>query len=293
MKTSLGPESFCFHEWEKAQVSVLGRWQLPPVHLDIVLKYLRIDGLTLPISTRSFGRTADQFAAIGKAELPAMEASGLVADDEVVPPLIDALKTLSTPYLWVDSMWFPEPGSDHCWRALAVFTEGNRVVLGVQAPSEDPKRGGLLTVEVHQNVPLPSVVLGTLPPAKPGTSGPIRVPHSSLQGEKVEDYDTSSMMQTATRQRGSSGDQQVELYEKIGKAPHARLGQIAANKRDQHGRRRRTQVLSWFDNVEPDGRYLESVERSSTGEPLYGLLPADARLIGNEINSLINQIRRA
>ncbi|MEB3365950.1 ESX secretion-associated protein EspG [Saccharopolyspora mangrovi] len=273
-------------------MSVLGRWQLPPVHLDIVLKYLRIDGLTLPISTRSFGHTADQFAAIGKAELPNMEASGVVVDDEVVPPLVDALKTLATPYLWVDSMWFPEPGSDHCWRAVAVFTEGNRVVLGVQAPSEDPKRGGLLTVEVHQNAPLPGVVLGTLPPAKPGAHGPIRVPHSSLQGEQVEDYDPSSMMQTATRTRGSSGDQQVELYEKIGKAPHVRLGQIAANMRDQHGRRRRTPVVSWFDNVEPDGRYLDRVERGSTGEPLYALLPADARLIGNEINSLINQVRQ-
>ena len=273
-------------------MSVLGRWQLPPVHLDIVLKHLRIDGLTLPISTRSFGHTAEQFSAIGKAELPIMEANGVVADDEVVMPLVDALKTLSTPYLWVDSMWFPEPGSDHCWRTVAVFTEGNRIVLGVQAPSEDPQRGGLLTVEVHQNAPLPGVVLGTLPPAKPGSYGPIRVPHSSMQGDQVEDYDPSSMMETATRKRGSSGDQQVELYEKIGKAQHVRIGQIAANMRDQHGRRRRTPVVSWFDNAEPDGRYLNRVERASTGEPLYALLPADAGLIGNEINSLINQVRQ-
>ncbi|SFS53290.1 EspG family protein [Saccharopolyspora flava] len=272
-------------------MSVLGRWQLLPVHLDIVLKYLKIDGLTLPISSRSFGRTGSEFNAIVRTEVPNMEAAGLVVDDEVVPPLVEALKTLATPYLWVDSMWFPQPGSDHCWRAVAVFTEGDRVVLGVQAPSEDPKRGGLLTVEVHQNVPLPSVVLATLPPAKPGINGPIRVPHSSLQGEQIEDYDPSSMMQTATRQRGSSGDQQVELYERVGKAQHARLGQLAANLRDQHGRRRRTQPVSWFDNLEPDGRYLDRVERGSTGEPLYALLPADARMIGNEINSLINQVR--
>ncbi|GAA2332771.1 hypothetical protein GCM10009854_05140 [Saccharopolyspora halophila] len=272
-------------------MSVLGRWQLAPVHLDIVCKYLEIERLTMPISTRSFGRTAEEFSNIGRAEYPAMEAAGVVVDDEIAPPLVEALKVLATPYFWVDSLWFPQPGTDHCWRALAAFTDENRVVLGVQAPGEDPQRGGLLTVEVYQNVPLPSVVLGTLPPAKPGTAGIVRVPHSSLNREQAEDYDPSNMMQSATPRRGSSGDRQVALLEQLGNAPHVRLGQLAANRRDQYNRRNRTQTISWFDNAEPDGRYVNKVERGSTGEPVYALLPADARLIGGEIDGLINSLR--
>ncbi|MER7010887.1 ESX secretion-associated protein EspG [Saccharopolyspora sp. NPDC000359] len=271
-------------------MGVLGRWQLQPVHLDIVLKYLGIGGLTLPLSSRSFGHTADQFRQIGLAELDRMVAAGLVADDEVVPQLAEALKTLATPYLWVDSLWFPQVGSDHCWRALAVPTEGNRVVLGVQAPSEDPKRGGLLTVEVHENVPLPQVLLATLPPTRPGSQGPVRVPQSSLAPRQPDDYDQGSLMQSATPDRGSSGDQQVALYERIGKAPHQRLGQIGANARDQYGRRKRSEVVSWFDN-EPEGRYLNRVERGSTGEPVFAILPAEARTIGAEIDRLIAQVR--
>lgn len=274
-------------------MSVLGRWQLQPVHLDVVLKYLRIDGLTLPLSSTSFGHTADEFAAIGKAELPAMEASGVVVNDEVPPPLATALKTLATPYLWVDSMWFPQAGTGPCWRALAVFTEGNRIVLGVQTPSDNPIRGGMLTVEVHENVPLPQLLLATLPPAKPGTNGPVRVPKSSLaQQQQPDEFDQGgSMMQSATASRGSSGDRLVELYKTIGTAPHQRWGQFAANLRDQHGRKKRTQPVSWFDNPEPDGRYLDRTERGSSGEQVFALIPADARTISAEIDSLIAQVR--
>ncbi|MBB5153356.1 ESX secretion-associated protein EspG [Saccharopolyspora phatthalungensis] len=273
-------------------MSVLGRWQLQPVHLDVVLKYLRIESLTLPLSSRSAGYTADHFSRIAKAELERMTAAGVVVNDEVAPPLVAALKTLATPYLWVDSLWFPQVGTDHCWRALAVFTEGNRVVLGVQTPSEDPQRGGMLTVEVHENVPLPQVLLATLPPTKPGNRGPVRVPRSSLvQQQQPDDFGQTSMMQSATPNRGSSGDRQVELYEAIGKSPHQRIGQIAANVRDQYGRRKRSQIVSWFDNPEPDGRYLNRIERGSTGDQVFALLPADARTIGAEIDSLIAQVR--
>ncbi|MFC7343131.1 ESX secretion-associated protein EspG [Saccharopolyspora griseoalba] len=272
-------------------MSVLGRWQLTPVHLDIVCKYLGIERLTAPISTRSFGRTTEELSRIGQAEHANLGAAGVVVDDEIAPPLVEALKVIAAPYFWVDSVWFPQPGTDHCWRALAAFAEDNRVVLGVQAPGEEPQRGGLLTVEVHQNVPLPSVVLGTLPPAKPGTAGVVRVPHSSLNEEKGENYDPTSMMQSATPRRASSGDRQVALLEQVGKAPHVRLGQLAANRRDQYNRRNRSQVVAWFDNAEPDGRYVNRVERGSTGEPVYALLPADARTIGTEIDALVNSLR--
>ncbi|MCX2733436.1 ESX secretion-associated protein EspG [Saccharopolyspora sp. NFXS83] len=273
-------------------MTALGSWQLPPVHLDVALKHLRIDRLTLPLTSRSTGYTAEQFSRVAKAELDRMYASGAVVDDEIAPALAGALRVLAAPYLWVDSIWFPKVGADHCWRTLAVFTEGNRVVLGVQSPGEDPKRGGLVTVEVHENVPLPQVLLATLPPARVGGQGPVRVPQASLQRQQQpDDFGQASMMRSATEERGSTGDRQVRLYEAIGNAPHQRIGQLAANLRDQYGRRRRSTVVSWFDNLEPDGRYLNRVERGSSGEQVFALVPADARTIGTEIDSLIAQVR--
>ncbi|MCA1185526.1 MULTISPECIES: ESX secretion-associated protein EspG [unclassified Saccharopolyspora] len=272
-------------------MTALGSWQLPPVHLDVALKYLGIERLTLPLTSRSAGYTAEQFTRIAKPELERMHASGVAVADEIAPPLAAALKVLATPFLWVDSIWFPQVGADHCWRALAAFTEGNRVVLGVQAPSEDPNRGGLLTVEVHQNVPLPQVLLGTLPPARPGGQGPVRVPATSLVPPQQEDFDRSSMLRSVAEERGSTGDRQVRLYEAIGGAPHHRIGQLAANFRDRNGRKHRSKVVSWFDNLEPDGRYLNRVERGSSGEQVLALLPADARAIGGEVDALVAQVR--
>lgn len=273
------------------------RWQLTPVQLDIVLKYLRISGLTLPLSTTSAGRTAEEFTRIALGEQERMAAGGLVVDDEIPTPLVEALTALATPYLWVDSLWFPQVGSDHCWRAVAVLTPDDEVVLGVQAPSEKPQRGGLLTVEVHTRVPLPQVLLGTLPPAPPGTRGTIRVPESSLaqrqQQQPDDDFGQQSMLQSSTssRPRGSSGDRQVQLYETVGNAEHLRIGQLAANRRDRNGLKRRSQLAWWFDNHEPDGRYLNRVERGSTGERVFALLPADARLIGGQVESLVAEVR--
>ncbi|GAA0538348.1 hypothetical protein GCM10011581_05330 [Saccharopolyspora subtropica] len=272
-------------------MGVVARWQLVPVHLDIVLKYLQIDDLTMPLDVRSYARTTEQLGLMARAETERMIAAGIIVNDEVHPQLAAALRLLARPYLWVDSLWFPQAGDDHCWRALAALTEGNRVVLGVQTPSEDPKHGGMLTVEVHENVSLPQVLLPTLPPAPPGNRGPVRVPASSFRTQEVDEDEEIDILQSATPRRGSSGDREYERYQAIGRAPHVRVGQIAANLRDQYGRTRRTQPIKWFDNVQPDGRYLDHNVRGTSGEQLYMLTPADARLLGAEIDALVAQVR--
>lgn len=99
------------------------------------------------------------------------------------------------------------------------------------------------------------------------------------------------MMQTVTQSRGNSGDRQVAAYHEIGNAVHVRGGQIAANLRDPHGRVRRSPVVRWFDNAEPDGRYLDHAERGSTGEQMFLLTPAGAGQIRNGIDRLIAAVR--
>ncbi|MER5389823.1 ESX secretion-associated protein EspG [Saccharopolyspora sp. NPDC002686] len=272
-------------------MALVGRWQLHPLHLYLVRRYLELDDLTLPLEGQAYGRTLQQLSEVAQREAPTMASLGILVDNEVEPGLAQALKVLTKPYLWVDSLWFPDFESDHSWRAVAAITEGQRVVLGVQGPGETERYGGPLTVEVHDKAPLPQVLLPTFPPAPPGNRGAVRVPVESFRPQAPAEDTPDSLMQEVTESRGSSGDRQVAAYQEIGQAEHVRGGQIAANMRDQHGRVRRSEVLRWFDNAEPDGRYLDYRERGSSGEQLCVLAPADARAIGAKIDQLIASAR--
>lgn len=271
-------------------MAVSGRWQLHPLHLYFVHGYLGLDDLTLPLEAPPYGHTRQQLGEVGKREYETMRAEGLIVDDEIEPHLARALTVLSKPYLWVDSMWFPEPGGKAVWRTVAVVTEGNRIVLGVQPPGESDRYGGMLTVEVHENVTLSQVLLPTLPPAPPGTRGPVKVPASSFRPQE-QDAEAGSFLQPSMSARGSSGDRQLAVYEAIGSAEHVRVGQFAANMRDRNGRVNRSQVLRWFDNAEPDGRYLDHDEPGDTGERMYRLTPADPRLLGTTVEGLVAAVR--
>ncbi len=279
----------------------LGRWQLPPVHLDAVLSYLGIEELALPLTTRSYGYTVEQWVRTVRAEVGNMAAGGVLVDDEVDPDLATALRTLAKPYLWADSIWYPDPEQPHCWRTLAAITggeRGNRVVLGVQTPSEDPQRGGLLTVEAHERVTAAEVLLPTLPPAPKGQQPAVRVPAAELdnapRGEderrEADDAPGGFMRPAASGGRMRSGDRQVQLAKQIAGMPRVRVGQLAVNRRDQLGKRQRSPIVAWFDTPDPEGRYLNRAERGSTGEQLVAFVPADAREIGNQVEKMLNQL---
>ncbi|GAB3296974.1 ESX secretion-associated protein EspG [Parasphingorhabdus pacifica] len=274
-------------------MAVSGRWQLHPLHLYLVRSYLQLDDLALPLEGASFGRTTDQLAEIARREAPTMESLGILVNDEVHPELARALRVLTKPYLWVDSLWFPDLNAEAMWRTVGVLTEGNQVILGVQPPGEGDRFGGVLTVEIHDNVPLSQVLLPTLPPAPPGNRS-ASVPAGSFREEQqTEDGERASFMQRSQPVPGrvSSGDQQLATYRAIGAEAHVRGGQLAANMRDRNGKVKRSTVLKWFDNAQPDGRYLDHNQPGSTGEPLYMLTPADARLIAGKIDELIALVR--
>ncbi len=104
-------------------MAVSGRWQLHPLHLYFVHGYLGLDDLTLPLEAPPYGHTRQQYGEVGKREYGTMRDQGLVVDDEVDPGLARALTVLCKPYLWVDSLWFPEAGKEPMWRAVAAATE--------------------------------------------------------------------------------------------------------------------------------------------------------------------------
>ncbi|NYH76995.1 hypothetical protein FHR84_000309 [Actinopolyspora biskrensis] len=275
-------------------MAVAGRWQLHPLHLYFVHGYLGLDDLALPLEVAPYTHTRQEFAEVGKREYGTMRSQGLIVDDEIEPGLARVLTVLAKPYLWVDSLWVPRAGEPHLWRTIAAVTEGSRIVLGVQPPGETERYGGPLTVELHEGVSLSQALLPTLPAAPPGKQGPVKVPSSSFPKEETEQEPAQhGFLERAATTRGSatSGDRQLETYRAVGGAEHLRAGQLAANARDRNGRVNRSAVVRWFDNAEPDGRYLDHTERGSTGEPVHALTPADARVLGNKIEELITTVR--
>lgn len=274
-------------------MAVAGRWQLHPMHLFLVHSYLGLDDPELPLELGGFGRSIKQLGELARREGETMQRAGILVGDEVAPPLAEALRVLCKPYLWVDSTWFPEVGQSPMWRSVAAVTDGNRIVLGVQPPGERPTSAGPLTMEIHENSTLSQALLPTLPPAPPGSLGAAAVPAGSFRDQPAESDGQGGFLRDSdgSRSKGSIGDRQLELYRRIGDAQHARAGQLAANLRDNHGRVNRSAVLKWFDNVEPDGRYLDHRSRSNTGEVVYHATPADARLIGAKIEELVVSVR--
>lgn len=271
-------------------MAVVGRWQLHPLHLSLVRTYLGIEDLTLPLETPSYGATLEQIGDLARREAPQMEAAGILAGDEVVPELEQALRVLAKPYLWVDSLWFPQFGTEPAWRTVAARTEEDRVVLGVQPPL-DERFGGVLTVEVHEKAPLPQVLVPTLPPAPPGKHNPVRVPESSFRVRQEEPADDSFMQEGVPTKSRNSGDREVDAYWAMSRTEHVRAGQLAANLRDQTGKVHRCRPVTWFDNAAPDGRYLDHNEQGSSGERVYMITPADAGVIGRTIDTLLKAVR--
>ncbi|WP_243793241.1 ESX secretion-associated protein EspG [Saccharopolyspora gloriosae] len=270
-------------------MSLIVRWRLHPLHLYLVCSYLGLDDLTLPLEGPAYGRTRRQLGEVAQLEAGTLRKLGILVDDEVPAELARALRVLTKPYLWVDSLWFPEFGGDAAWRTVAALTDGGRVVLGVQEPGETGRFGGTLTVEVHEKAGLSEVLLATLPPAPPGNRGRAQVPESSLRADAEPPQ--AGFLREVVAARGSGGDRLVELYRRIGTDAHVRAGQFAASIREPDGRRRRSAVVRWFDNAEPDGRYLDHHERGATGERMHSLTPADARAVRGQIDTLIASIR--
>ena len=75
-----------------------------------------------------------------------------------------------------------------------------------------------------------------------------------------------------------------EAVEQLTSARKSRAGDLGSTFRDQRGRRVRSGVLRWFDNVD-DGRYLMVDEREYGGERVV-VQPADANAIGQRLHNL-------
>ncbi|HEV2779990.1 MAG TPA: ESX secretion-associated protein EspG, partial [Actinophytocola sp.] len=82
-----------------------------------------------------------------------------------------------------------------------------------------------------------------------------------------------------------------KAYAKLTAMPNQRGGQIAANSRTDMRGRRRSAVLSWFDNE--SGRYLGQLATARDGRDWATVAPADAATLRARVSEMMATVTAA
>jgi len=172
------------------------------------------------------------------------------------------LLALTNADLSVDSVFVPELGAEPVL-ALAASGRGS-AVLAVQ------QKNGLRLSPIPKDG-LVSAIVGMLPPARRGAETSI-----SLRANEL------APVGARTSERASDAETRKALA-KLTALPNQRGGQIAANTRSEMRGRRRSTVLSWFDNQ--SGRYLTQARND-----WVTIAPADAATLRHRIGEMVREV---
>lgn len=253
------------------------RWRLTPLQFDFVWEGLAVGELPYPFEVRSHGQDDVERSHLRRQAALELRAMGLTSGDDLDRELTDTLAGLVRGDYVLDSVWLPmeTPGLSPV-RVVAART-GRRATLAVQLPGDTEHTGGdVLLTDIPADAMVPAVV-AELPPAQPGRHPALSVP---VNQPRQDDYG-SVMVAPSGYDRAS---REREAVEQLTLARKSRAGELGATFRDQQGRRVRSGVLRWFDNVD-DGRYLMVNEREYGGERVV-VQPADANAIGQRLHNL-------
>lgn len=260
------------------------RWRLTPLQFDFVWEELAAGEMPYPLQVRSHGQDDVERSQLRRQAAFELRSMGLARGDRLDPELADALTSLVRGDYVLDSIWLPleTPGMSPV-RIMAARS-GHRATLAVQLPGETEHTGGdLLLADIPADAMAPAVV-AELPPAPPGRHPALSVPvMQPNQPRQQDDYDGGGVM-VASQHGYDRASREREAVEQLTKALHLRAGEMGATFRDQQGRKVRSGVLRWFDNVD-DGRYLMVNERDYGGERVI-VQPADAHAIGQRLHNL-------
>jgi hypothetical protein len=255
------------------------RWRLTPLQFDFVWEGLAAGELPYPFELRSHGQDDVERSHLRRQAALELRSMGLTRGDDLDLELKDAVAGLVRSDYVLDSVWLPveAPGTSPV-RVIAART-GRRATLAVQLPGDTEHTGGdLLLTDVPADAMVPAVV-AELPPAPPGRHSALSVP---VLQQSQHDYDGSVMVDATQGYDRASRERQA--VEQLTSSRKTRVGELGATFRDQQGRRTRSGVLRWFDNVD-DGRYLMVNERDYGGDRVV-VQPADANAIGQRLHNL-------
>ena len=237
---------------------------ISPIALDFLWEALDAGEPPYPLEVQSHGATVDSRAMLRRRIREDLVASRLLDNrGRLEPQLEDWLLALANPDLSIDSVFLPDTGAPAV-SALAASGRGS-AVLAVQ------QQDGLRLRSIPRDG-LVSAVVGMLPPARRGSETSISLPANEL----------ATVGGRAGGGRASDQETRKALA-KLTAMPNQRGGQIAANSRSDMRGRRRSQVLSWFDNE--SGRYL-----TQTKNDWVTIAPADAATLRHRIGEMLTSV---
>ncbi len=246
---------------------------LSPLALDFLWEALDAGDLPYPLEVTSHGATMDSRAMLRRRMRDEMVAGQLLDHTgRLEPRLEEWLGTIAQPDLSIDSVFLPDLNQP----AVSVLAASGRAgaVLAIQRPD------GLLLRSIPSDG-LVSAIVSMLPPAKRGTETSISVPIEELARQPV------------SARAGGGGGERASVAEtrkalaKLTSLPNQRGGQLAVNIRTDMRGRRRSPVLSWFDNE--TGRYLTQTRGSTDGTNWVTVAPADAATLRQRLAEMITQ----
>lgn len=236
-----------------------------PIALDFLWEALDAGEPPYPLEVQSHGVTMDSRALLRNRVREDLVAGQLLDHrGRLEPQLEEWLLALANADLSIDSVFLPEQGAEPVL-ALAATGRGS-AVLAVQ------QKDGLRLRSIPKDG-LVSTIVGLLPAARRGTEPSISLPANELAavggrgggGERASDAETRKALAKLTAM------------------PNQRGGQIAVNSRNEMRGRRRSPVLSWFDN--PSGRYL-----TQSRSDWVTIAPADAAALRHRIGEMVSLV---
>jgi hypothetical protein len=234
-----------------------------PIALDFLWEALDAGEPPYPLEVQSHGATMDSRRMLRQRVRADLMANQLLdRSGRVEPQLEDWLLALANADLSVDSVFLPELDAEPVL-ALAATGRGS-AVLAVQ------QKNGLRLSPIPKDG-LVSAIVGMLPPARRGAETSI-----SLRANEL------AAVGARTSERASDAETRKALA-KLTALPNRRGGQIAANTRSEMRGRRRSTVLSWFDNE--TGRYL-----TQSRSDWVTVAPADAATLRHRIGEMVREV---
>jgi hypothetical protein len=218
--------------------------------------------LPYPLEVRPRAATAAERAELRAQVEEELRDSGLLDHaGQVESRLANWLRLLARPEVSVDSAFLPALDSAPV-RAI-VARSRRSAVLATQVDDEAVR---LRQVPVDQ---LGEVIVELLPVGGRGTESSISLPVTDERGGQAlaEDRQALARLTASPRERG---------------------GQIAANSFSDLGRRRRSPVLSWFDNG--TGRYFAQQGAARDGRRWVTVAPADAATLRVRIGEMVRHV---
>jgi hypothetical protein len=238
---------------------------ISPIALDFLWEALDAGEPPYPLEVNSHGATVDS-----RRMLRLRVREQLVADQlldpsgRLEPQLEEWLLALANAELSIDSVFLPDTGAAPVL-ALAAAGRGAAVLATQQ-------KDGLRLRPIPRDG-LVSAIVSMLPPAPRGSETSISLPARELAAVGGRG---------GAHERASDAETRKALTKLTG-MPRKRGGQIGANSRTDMRGRRRSPVLSWFDNE--SGRYLTQARAD-----WVTIAPADAATLRHRIGEMITNI---